>query len=142
MTTTGRAHKAIASAQAPKAVGPYSQALAAGDLVFCSGQIPLDPATGALVEGGFRAEAERVLLNLEAVLRAAGLDWGDVVRTTVYLTDLADFPVLNEIYALRFAEPFPARVTVGVAALPKGARIEMDAIALRRSGGSQAVRQP
>jgi 2-iminobutanoate/2-iminopropanoate deaminase len=121
----------ISSADAPAAVGPYSQALRAGDLLFCSGQIPLDPATGSLVGGDFRAQAGRVLDNLEAVLRAAGSSFADVVRTTVYLTDLGDFPVLNELYAARFAEPFPARVTVGVAALPKGARVEIDAIAVR-----------
>jgi 2-iminobutanoate/2-iminopropanoate deaminase len=124
--------EAIAAPDAPKAVGPYSQAVCIGDQVFCSGQIPLDPATGNLVAGDFRAEAERVLLNLDAVLRAAGASLGDVVRTTVYLTDLADFPVLNEVYGERFSPPFPARVTVGVAALPKGARVEMDAIAVRR----------
>lgn len=132
MTATDRvSREAINTTAAPAAVGPYSQALRAGDLVFCSGQIPLDPASGTMVEGGFRAEAERVLANLEAVLLAAGLGLRDVVRTTVYLTDLGDFPVLNELYAARFGEPFPARVTVGVSALPKGARIEMDAIAVR-----------
>ena len=133
-TTTDAVRTAISSSSAPKAVGPYSQALQAGDLVFCSGQIGLDPATGTLVGGGFRAEVERVLLNLEAVLRAAGLGFDDVVRTTVYLTDLEDFPVLNELCAGRFNKPFPARVTVGVSALPKGARVEMDAIALRGRG--------
>jgi 2-iminobutanoate/2-iminopropanoate deaminase len=124
-------HQAVTTADAPAAVGPYSQALRAGDLLFCSGQIPLDPVTGAIVTGGFRAEAERVLANLEAVLDAAGMGMHDVVRTTVYLTDLGDFAALNEIYAVRFGEPFPARVTIGVSALPKGARIEMDAIAVK-----------
>jgi len=128
-----KAHKTIAAPDAPAAVGPYAQAVRAGDILFCSGQIPLDPATGALVSGGFRAEAERVLANLQAVLRAAGMSMHDVVRTTVYLTDLGDFPVLNEIYAKCFREPFPARVTVGVSALPKGARVEMDAIAMKAS---------
>jgi len=126
-------HEAVVAADAPAAVGPYSQAVRAGDLLLCSGQIPLDPATGAIVAGGFRAEAERVLANLEAVLRAAGMGMNDVVRTTVYLTDLGDFPVLNEVYATRFRDPFPARVTVGVSALPKGARVEMDAIAVKPS---------
>lgn len=126
-------HEAVVAADAPAAVGPYSQAVRAGDLLVCSGQIPLDPATGAIVAGGFRAEAERVLANLEAVLRAAGMGMNDVVRTTVYLTDLGDFPVLNEVYATRFRDPFPARVTVGVSALPKGARVEMDAIAVKPS---------
>jgi 2-iminobutanoate/2-iminopropanoate deaminase len=128
---TRNQHEAIATTAAPAAVGPYSQGVRAGALLFCSGQIPLDPATGALVTGGFRAEAERVLSNLEAVLSAAGMSLRDVVRTTVYLTDLGDFPLLNEVYAARFGEPFPARVTVGVSALPKGARLEIDAIAAR-----------
>ena len=129
---TNTPRQAIATSNAPAAVGPYSQAVVAGDHIFCSGQIALDPSTGALVSGDFRAEAERVLANLEAVLRAAGASFADVVRATVYLTDLADFAVFNELYAARFAQPFPARVTVGVAALPRGARIEMDVIALRR----------
>ena len=122
---------AVSTPAAPAAIGPYSQAVVVGDQVFCSGQIPLDPATGALVTGDFRAQAARVLDNLDAVLRAAGASFADVVRTTVYLTDLADFTVLNEHYGERFTEPFPARVTVGVASLPKGARIEMDVIAVR-----------
>ena len=130
-TTQSTDRETISSTDAPAAVGPYSQALRAGDLVFCSGQIPLDPATGNLVSGTFREQAARVLDNLGAVLHAAGASFADVVRTTVYLTDLADFPVLNEVYAERFGEPFPARATVGVSALPKGARVEMDAIAVR-----------
>jgi 2-iminobutanoate/2-iminopropanoate deaminase len=120
----------VATADAPAAIGPYSQAIVVGDQVFCSGQIPLDPATGALVGGDFRVQAERVLANLEAVLLGAGATLGDVVRTTVYLVDLADFTVLNEVYGQRFAAPFPARATVGVAALPKGARVEIDAVAV------------
>jgi 2-iminobutanoate/2-iminopropanoate deaminase len=123
--------QAVSTTSAPAAVGPYSQAVVNGEWIFCSGQIALDPATGALVTGGFRAEAERVLANLEAVLAAAGASFADVVRATVYLLDLGDFPVLNELYAARFSAPFPARVTVGVAALPRGARIEMDVIAVR-----------
>jgi 2-iminobutanoate/2-iminopropanoate deaminase len=122
---------AVSTPAAPAAIGPYSQAVVVGDQVFCSGQIPLDPATGALVAGDFRAQAARVLDNLAAVRAAAGASFADVVRTTVYLTDLADFAVLNELYAERFSQPFPARVTVGVASLPKGARIEMDVIAVR-----------
>jgi 2-iminobutanoate/2-iminopropanoate deaminase len=132
MSTTKRASRhAISTTEAPAAVGPYSQALRVGELLFCSGQIALDPASGTLVSGGFRAEAERVLDNLDAVLRAAGMSMGDVVRTTVYLMDLGDFPLLNEIYAARFTAPFPARATVGVSALPKGARVEIDAIAMK-----------
>jgi 2-iminobutanoate/2-iminopropanoate deaminase len=114
---------------APKAIGPYSQAIRSGDLVFCSGQIGLDPATGNLVSGGTAAEAEQVMKNLAAVLGAAGLGFEHVVRTTIYLVDLADFTSVNEIYGRHLREPFPARATVGVAALPRGARVEIDAIA-------------
>jgi len=130
---TNPARHAVSTPAAPAAVGPYSQALVVGDQIFCSGQIPLDPGTGALVAGDFRAQAAQVLTNLDAVLRAAGASFAHVVRTTVYLVDLGDFSILNELYAERFSQPFPARVTVGVAALPKGARIEMDAIAVRPS---------
>jgi 2-iminobutanoate/2-iminopropanoate deaminase len=131
MSTTDDREK-VQTPSAPAAIGPYSQAVRVGDTLFCSGQIPLDPATGVLVEGDFKAQAEQVLANIEAVVRAAGFGMDDVVRTTVFLVDLADFAVLNELYALRFREPFPARVTVGVASLPKGARIELDAIAVRK----------
>jgi 2-iminobutanoate/2-iminopropanoate deaminase len=122
---------AIRTDRAPQAIGPYSQALACGDLVFLSGQIGLDPATGTLVAGGTAAEAERVLSNLEAVLAATGLGFADVVRTTIYLVDLADFAAVNEVYQRHVREPYPARATVGVAALPRGARVEIDAIAVR-----------
>ena len=121
----------IATDRAPKAIGPYSQAVDLGDLVFCSGQIPLDPATGQVVEGGIEAQTEQVLRNLEAVLQAAGLAMADVVRTTVFLIDLGEFPKMNEIYARRFPEAPPARSTVQVVALPKGVRVEIDAIARR-----------
>ena len=124
---------AIATAEAPQAIGPYSQAVRAGDLVFCSGQIPLDPVTGALVDGDFSLQARRVLDNLAAVLRAAGLGMNDVVRTTIYLADLADFAEVNRIYAEYFAAPYPARSTVQAAALPKGARLEIDVIARARN---------
>jgi len=126
-----RSRRAIHSAEAPAAVGPYSQALHAGDELYLSGQIALDPATGQIVAGGFEAEARRVFANLAAVLDAAGFDFTDVVKVTVYLTDLADFAELNRIYAEHFREPYPARATVGVAALPKGARVEIDLIAKR-----------
>jgi reactive intermediate/imine deaminase len=126
-----RKRRAVRSADAPEAIGPYSQALQVGELLFCSGQIPLDPATGELAGGDFRSQARQVLNNLAAVLDAAGMGFADVVRTTVYLTDLADFPVLNELYAEHLSEPYPARVTVGVASLPRGARIEMDLVAIR-----------
>ena len=123
---------AISSAEAPQAIGPYSQAVRAGDLVFCSGQIPLDPATGVLVDGGFSVQARRVLDNLAAVLRATGLGMNDVVRTTIYLADLADFAEVNRIYAEYFTAPYPARSTLQAAALPKGARLEIDVIARAR----------
>ena len=122
----------IASDAAPRAIGPYAQAVAAGDLVFCSGQVGLDPANGRLVLGGVAAEAARALENLAAVLSAAGLGLGDVVKTTVYLVDLADFAAVNEVYARHFLAPYPARATVGVAALPAGARVEIEAVATRR----------
>ena len=118
----------VASPGAPAAIGPYSQAIRAGDTVYLSGQIPLDPATMQIVEG-FENQVRRVLANLEAVCREAGAGLDDVVRVTVYLTDLANFRVVNEIMASRFREPYPARVTVGVASLPRGAAVEIDAIA-------------
>ncbi len=120
----------IHSEAAPSAVGPYSQAVAAGGLVFVSGQIPLDPATGELIDGDIAAQAERVLENLGAVLKAAGLTFGDVVKTTIYLTDMADFAAVNQVYARYFPTEEPARATIQVAALPKGARIEIDAVAV------------
>jgi 2-iminobutanoate/2-iminopropanoate deaminase len=123
---------AIATASAPQAIGPYSQAIAAGDLVFLSGQIGLDPASGTLVGGGTAAEAERVMQNLQAVLAAAGLGFEHVVRTTIYLVDLGEFALVNDIYGRYLREPYPARATVGVAALPRGARVEIDAVAMRR----------
>jgi 2-iminobutanoate/2-iminopropanoate deaminase len=125
---------AIATDKAPAAIGPYSQAVRVGDLVFCSGQIPLDPATGALVEGEFAAQARRALDNLTAVLGGAGLSMDDVVRTTIYLADLADFAEANRVYAEYFTAPYPARSTVQAAALPKGARVEIDVIAWAGGG--------
>lgn len=124
--------KSIHTGAAPAAVGPYSQAVRVGDQLFCSGQIPLDPATGELVAGGFAEQSERVFANLEAVVEAAGMSLADVVKVTVYLTDLVHFGELNTIYAEKFAEPHPARVTVGVASLPKGALVEIEAVAVRR----------
>ncbi len=123
--------EAVSSKQAPGAIGPYSQAVRAGNLVFLSGQIPLDPATGALVEGDIAKQTERVLDNLAAVLAAAGCTFADVARTTIYLVDLNDFARVNETYGKRFSGTFPARATVQVAALPKGARVEIDAIAVK-----------
>jgi 2-iminobutanoate/2-iminopropanoate deaminase len=121
---------AITTDAAPRAIGPYSQAVQVGQWLFLSGQIGLDPATGELVSGGVTAETNRVLENLRAVLGAAGASFANVVRTTIYLADLADFGGVNEIYARFFQAPFPARATVGVAALPRGARVEIDAVAV------------
>jgi 2-iminobutanoate/2-iminopropanoate deaminase len=123
--------KVIASSEAPAAVGPYSQAIATGNFLFCAGQIPLDPATGNLIEGDVKAQTERVLENLGGVLRANGMTYSDVVKTTVFLTDLANFAQMNEVYARYFTEPFPARSTIQISALPKGAQVEIEAIASR-----------
>jgi 2-iminobutanoate/2-iminopropanoate deaminase len=120
----------IVTHAAPAAIGPYSQAIRSGGFVFLSGQIPLDPSTGQLVEGGIKKETERVLDNLAAVLAAAGLAFEHVVKTTIYLVDLGDFQAVNEAYGQRFLRTPPARATVQVAALPRGARVEIDAIAV------------
>lgn len=121
--------KFVSTTSAPKAIGPYSQAVVDSGLLFSSGQVPLDPATGRLVEGGIEASAERVLDNLEAVLHEAGLSFADVVKTTVYLTRAEDFAAMNAVYARRFGDHRPARSTVIVAALPAGAPLEIDLIA-------------
>ena len=113
---------------APKAIGPYSQAVRAGNTVYLSGQIPLDPKTGELVKGDIQQESRRAFDNLKAVAAAAGDGLQQVVRVTIYLTDLGDFAQVNEVMAGYFQEPYPARATVGVAALPRGARIEIDAV--------------
>lgn len=126
--------RAITTSAAPGAVGPYSQAIATDDLVFCSGQVGLDPATGELVSGGVEAEAERVIRNLEAVLDAAGCTLADVVKTTCFLADINDFAAFNAVYAPLWPAPPPARSTFGVAALPRGARVEVEAIAVRGRG--------
>jgi 2-iminobutanoate/2-iminopropanoate deaminase len=119
----------IESAEAPAAIGPYSQGVRAGDYCFFSGQIPLDPATGELVEGGIAAQTEQVMANLAAVLATANLTFGQVVKTTIYLTDLQDFAVVNGIYGRFFGGVYPARATIQVAALPKGAQVEIECIA-------------
>lgn len=121
---------AISTNDAPKAIGPYSQAVRAGNLVFLSGQIPLDAATGVLVSGTIEQETDQVMDNLAAVLHAAGCGFANVVRTTIFLVDLADFQAVNATYGKRFSGVFPARATVQVAALPRGARVEIDAIAV------------
>jgi 2-iminobutanoate/2-iminopropanoate deaminase len=123
--------QAISTGAAPSAVGPYSQAIAAGELLFCSGQVGLDPATGALVEGGLEAQAERALRNLAAVLDAAGCTFADVVKTTCFLIDIEDFTKFNAVYGKFMPDPPPARSTFAVAALPKGASVEIEAIAVR-----------
>lgn len=120
----------IATDAAPKAIGPYSQAVKAGNVIYTSGQISLDPATGNLVQGDFSTHARRVFDNLAAVLRQAGTDFQHVVKATVYLTDLGDFQTLNAIYAEYFGEHKPARSTVQVAALPRGTAVEIDLIAV------------
>jgi 2-iminobutanoate/2-iminopropanoate deaminase len=125
--------RSIATPAAPAAIGPYSQAITTHDLVFCSGQIAIDPTTGELVEGGIEAQADRVLRNLTAVLDAAGCTLADVVKTTVFLADIADFGAVNAIYARYMPDPPPARSTFAVSALPKGARIEIEAIAVRQA---------
>lgn len=118
----------IHTPRAPAAIGPYSQAVRAGNTVYLSGQIPLDPATMQLVAGGVREQAEQVFANLAAVAQAAGGSLDHAVRVTVYLTDLTEFPLVNEIMARHFVEPYPARVTIGVRELPRGAAVEVDAI--------------
>lgn len=117
---------------APAAIGPYSQAIVAGDLIFCAGQAGLDPATMKLVEGDVQVQTRRVLENLKAVLEAAGSDLHHVVKTTVFLADMADFKAMNEIYAQHFGDPPPARSTIAAKALPLGALVEIEAIALKR----------
>ncbi len=121
--------KTVTTGNAPAAIGPYSQAVSTGGFLFCSGQIPLDPATGKMVEGGIEAQTERVLKNLEAVLAAGGSTLAMVVKTTVYLADLADFPAMNAVYGKFFGQEPPARATVQVAKLPAGAMVEIDAVA-------------
>lgn len=122
----------VTTAGAPAAIGPYSQGIATDGLLFCSGQLGLDPASGELVDGGVEAEAERALRNLAAVLDSAGLAMADVVKTTIFLADMADFATVNAVYQRHVPDPPPARSTVQVAALPKGGRVEIEAIAARQ----------
>ena len=122
----------ISTTDAPAAIGPYNQAIATGDLVFCSGQIALDPETGALVDGDVQAQTRRALENLRAVLTAANSSLDLVVKTTVFLISMSDFAAMNEVYANFFAGEPPARSTIAVAELPRGARVEVEAIALRQ----------
>ena len=122
--------KTVQTEKAPAAIGPYSQAVLTGGLLFCSGQIPIDPATGKMVEGGIEIQTERVLRNLAAVLEEGGASLESVVKTTVYLADLSDFPVMNGVYGTFFPENPPARATIEAAKLPAGALVEIDAVAL------------
>lgn len=122
--------RAVRADDAPAAIGPYSQAVIANGFVFCSGQIPLDPATGAIVEGDVRAQTERVMENLAAVLRAAGSGFDRVVKATIYLKDLNDFGAVNEVYGARFTATLPARATVQVARLPRDVSVEIDLVAV------------
>jgi len=125
-------NQTVSTDKAPKAIGPYSQAVVAGEMVFLSGQIPLDPQSQQMVQGDVRAQTERVMENLAAVLAAAGVGFAQVVKATIFLADLNDFSVVNEVYGKRFPSAPPARSTVQVAALPKGARVEIDLIAVRK----------
>ena len=120
--------KTIHADAAPAAVGPYSQAVVAGGVLYCSGQIPLDPKSGEIVEGGVPAQTTQVLENLKAVIREAGGDLSKVAKITIYITDMAQFAAVNEVYASYFSEPYPARACVEVCKLPKGVEVEMDAI--------------
>ena len=120
----------ISSPDAPKAIGPYSQAIRAGNLLFLSGQIPLDPASGSVVDGDVTAQTERVLQNISAVLQAAGATFANVVRTTVFLADMNEFAAMNAVYGKHVVDPPPARSTVQVARLPKDVRVEIDVIAV------------
>jgi len=128
--------KIISTSEAPAAVGPYSQAVRVGSTIYCAGQIPLDPKSGQIVSKDIAEQTRRVLDNITAVLKAEGLTFDHVVKTTIYLTDLADFQTVNEIYASYFNQAPPARSTVQVPALPKGARIEIEAIAVANESGA------
>lgn len=121
--------KALHTEKAPAAIGPYSQAIETGTMVFASGQLPIDPSTGLLAEGGIREQTRQSILNAQAILRSAGLELSNVVKTTVLLADIADFAAMNEVYAEFFSEPFPARSAFAVKALPKGALVEIEMIA-------------
>jgi len=125
--------KKISTDKAPAAIGPYSQGIVANGFLFTAGQIPLDPVAGKIVEGGIVEQTDRVMENLQEVLRAAGATWGDVVKTTVYLHDLAHFPTVNEVYGKWLGDARPARSTVQVPALPRGALVEIDAVAVLAS---------
>jgi 2-iminobutanoate/2-iminopropanoate deaminase len=126
--------RSISSPEAPKAIGPYSPAVQVGNLLFVSGQVPIDPATGNMIDGDVAAQSRRVFENIGALLKAAGAGFDQVVRTTVFLADMNDFARMNEVYGQYFHEPYPARATVQVARLPKDARVEIDVIAVMADG--------
>jgi 2-iminobutanoate/2-iminopropanoate deaminase len=128
----GQELRSVNTDKAPKAIGPYSQAIVSGDLIFCAGQVALDPKSGELVSGDIREQTRRVLDNLAAVLEAAGAGMDRVTKTTVFLTDFAEFAAMNEVYAEKFGAHRPARSTVQISTLPRGARIEIECIAMRR----------
>ena len=128
--------KIISTSDAPAAIGPYSQAIRAGSTIYCSGQIPLDPKTVQIISGGIDAQTRRVLDNITALLKAEGLGFGNIVKTTIFLTNLGDFQTVNEVYGSYFKNQPPARSTVQVSALPKGANIEIEVIAVVDSAGS------
>ncbi len=125
--------KLIQTSEAPAAIGPYSQAIDTGSTIFCSGQIALDPRSGTLVDGGIEHETRRVLENIREVLAAAGLSLDDVIKTTIFMIDLSEFDIVNRVYGEHFSAPYPARSTVQVAALPRKARVEIEAIAAKRT---------
>ena len=125
--SSGETRRPVQTDGAPAPIGPYSQAVIANGILYCSGQVPLDPETGELVEGGIAEQASRCLQSLEAICREAGTRLTEAVRIGIYLTDMSLFPKVNDVYSTFFTEPFPVRTTVGVAALPKGAMVEMDA---------------
>jgi 2-iminobutanoate/2-iminopropanoate deaminase len=127
MDASASARRTIETEDAPAPIGPYSQAVVANGVLYCSGQVPLDPARGELIEGGIAEQAARCLESLDAVCRAAGTRLTEAARIGIYLTDMEQFPKVNDVYSTFFEEPFPVRTTVGVAALPKGALVEMDA---------------
>jgi 2-iminobutanoate/2-iminopropanoate deaminase len=131
--------KIISTSDAPAAIGPYSQAIRSGDFVFCSGQIPLDPKTGEIIPGDVIAQTRRVMENIGAVLRAEGLNFGNIIKATIFLTNLADFQTVNELYGSYLKSDPPARSTVQVAALPKGANVEIEVIAADDLNGEKSI---
>jgi len=130
--------KIISTSEAPGAIGPYSQAVRSGSFLFCSGQIPLDPKSGQIVSGDITAQTRRVMDNIGAILRAEGLTFGSVIKTTIFLTNLGDFQAVNEVYGSYFKQDPPARSTVQVSALPKGVNVEIEAIAMANEDGQTA----